>query len=72
MKPSWDDAPEWAMWLAMDEDGEWWWYEDEPFLILADHGEYVWCMSMNSVMSNISNSGIIGDSGDHILCEKRP
>ena len=32
MKPDWKDAPEWAMWLAMDEDGEWWWYEDEPFL----------------------------------------
>lgn len=30
MKPSWDDAPEWANYLAMDEDGEWWWYEMEP------------------------------------------
>jgi hypothetical protein len=26
-KPSWDDAPEWAEWLAQDEDGDWWWYE---------------------------------------------
>lgn len=31
-KPSWDDAPEWAQWLAQDEDGEWFWYEDKPFL----------------------------------------
>ena len=30
MKPSWDDAPEWANWLAMDKDGCWWWYEKEP------------------------------------------
>ena len=30
MKPSWDDAPEWAQWLAMDEDGRWWWYEEKP------------------------------------------
>ncbi len=30
MKPSWDDAPEWAQWLAMDESGRWWWYEKRP------------------------------------------
>ncbi|XTQ92600.1 hypothetical protein ACQR5W_11815 [Xanthomonas sacchari] len=30
-KPSWDTAPEWANWLAMDEDGEWLWYELKPF-----------------------------------------
>jgi hypothetical protein len=29
-KPSWSDAPFWAMWLACDEDGEWLWYELEP------------------------------------------
>ena len=28
--PSWDDAPEWANWLAMDENGDWYWYEYEP------------------------------------------
>jgi len=31
MKPDWKDAPEWAKWLSMDEDGEWWWYENEPY-----------------------------------------
>mgnify|MGYP001396283545 CR=1 FL=1 len=30
--PSWDDAPEWAMWLRMDDDGQWWWHEREPRL----------------------------------------
>lgn len=30
MKPSWDDAPEWANYLAMDDDGEWYWFEMEP------------------------------------------
>lgn len=30
MKPSWDDAPSWAQWLAMDKDGDWFWYEKEP------------------------------------------
>jgi hypothetical protein len=30
MKPSWDDAPEWANWLARDRDLEWFWFELEP------------------------------------------
>ena len=35
MKPSWNDAPEWAQWLAMDEDCEWFWYEKKPSLSLT-------------------------------------
>ena len=30
-KPSWNDAPEWAEWLAQDEDGEWYWFGCEPY-----------------------------------------
>lgn len=29
-KPLWKDAPDWAQWLAMDGDGDWFWYEAEP------------------------------------------
>lgn len=34
-KPSWEDAPEWAEWLAKDspdkdEESAWWWYADKP------------------------------------------
>lgn len=29
-KPSWDDAPDWAMFLAQDEYGAWGWYESKP------------------------------------------
>jgi hypothetical protein len=29
-KPSWDDAPDWARWLARDASGDWYWYEFEP------------------------------------------
>ena len=25
MKPDWKDAPEWANYLVLDEDGEWYW-----------------------------------------------
>lgn len=30
MKPDWKDAPEWAKHLAMDGDGEWYWYSHLP------------------------------------------
>lgn len=30
MKPSWECAPEWANYLAMDDDGRWYWYEHMP------------------------------------------
>lgn len=33
MKPSWDIAPKWAKFSAMDENGAWYWYEEEPKLI---------------------------------------
>lgn len=36
-KPDWKDAPDWAEWLAMDEDGECFWYEKQPTL-----GEFSW------------------------------
>lgn len=38
MKPSWENAPEWANWLAMDYDGTWWWYSNLPKF---DNGEWL-------------------------------
>ena len=32
MKPDWKDAPEWAKWLAKDQQGRWQWWEKEPAL----------------------------------------
>lgn len=32
MKPSWKDAPKWANYLAMDDDGRWYWYETKPMI----------------------------------------
>ena len=29
-KPEWKDAPEWAGFLAKDQDGEWYWFELLP------------------------------------------
>ena len=31
-KPDWKDAPEWANYLAMDSDEEWYWHEMEPWI----------------------------------------
>lgn len=31
-KPNWKDAPSWGNWLAMDGNGLWIWYENEPFI----------------------------------------
>lgn len=31
MKPSWNEAPDWATYLAMDADGQWHWYEVKPY-----------------------------------------
>lgn len=30
MKPSWDSAPKWARWVAMNESGTWVWHEKKP------------------------------------------
>lgn len=36
-KPKWEDAPEWAAYVAMDKDGVWYWYEHKP-----DVDDYQW------------------------------
>ena len=41
MKPDWNDAPEWANYVAMDKNGDWFWYEYEPLLTPGSHGFYV-------------------------------
>ncbi len=33
-KPKWENAPDWANWLAMDKDGEWNWFISEPLQLL--------------------------------------
>lgn len=39
-KPSWDEAPEWANWLAMDDGGSWYWHAGKPFFDFADGAWY--------------------------------
>lgn len=39
-KPSWDDAPEWANALAMNEDGQWRWYERSDLCSISEDGKW--------------------------------
>ena len=45
MKLDWKNAPEWAKFLAMDENHGWYWYENEPelrnSLWRATHGKCI-------------------------------
>ena len=40
MIPGWDNAPEWARWVAMDEDGVYWWYQNMPHPFDLPHPYY--------------------------------
>jgi len=40
MKPDWSTAPEWARYLAQDEDGEWCWFQNKP-----NEGHAAWWFS---------------------------
>lgn len=43
MKQDWSKAPEWANYAAMDKDGEWYWYENEPIIVYKDHWSPIDC-----------------------------
>lgn len=40
MKPDWKDAPEGARWLAMNENGSWFWHFKKPKLTKTRFGCY--------------------------------
>ena len=61
-KPSWKDAPEWAEWLAQDEDGEWKWLAGLP-------GKYVDCWTAVKIKGCCKGLAL-GDWWDTL--EKRP
>ena len=44
MKPDWEDAPEWANYLAMDKDNGWHWFENEP---IPDVAGWWWTSGKN-------------------------
>lgn len=50
LKPSWDDAPEWANWVAMDKDGSWWWHDHKPAI---KEGHWVSCSGIQRIDPNL-------------------
>lgn len=62
-KPSWEDAPVWAKWLAQDKDGRWWYYREIPTYGNVAFG--------NTEMKTHVNSGkVLGDWRNTL--ERRP
>lgn len=47
MKPEWNDAPDWANYLAMDMDGNWYWYENAPSIEGAN--DDVWSFDQGKI-----------------------
>ena len=70
-KPSWEDAPDWARWLAKDspdkdEESAWWWYADKPVAM-----KNTWQVSTDGrAMMAASCHCDLGDWRDTL--EKRP
>lgn len=69
-KPSWKDAPDWAGWLAQDEDGVWYWHQNEPGQNGEDVNNCRYWLSHGE--SDIADGGgeLLGDWHDTL--EKRP
>lgn len=65
-KPGWDDAPEWAEWLAQDPCGEWWFYDAKP---CGDGSE--WDSAVHSDSATVVSDGAVLGSWRDTL-EKRP
>lgn len=65
-KPSWEDAPEWAEWMAQDQCGEWWFYDAKP---CGDGCE--WDSAVHSDSATVASDGVVLGSWRDTL-EKRP
>ena len=63
-KPDWKDAPEWASYLAQDDTGEWWYYENKP--VHSDVGGF----DSSKGLSKEYSSGLVFGDWNYTLEEK--
>lgn len=56
-KPNWNNAPEWAKYLAMDSSGEWWWYENEP-LQSIDNQRWYSALGGRAEIAELNNESV--------------
>jgi hypothetical protein len=54
-KPDWNNAPEWAQWLAQDGCGDWAWYQGKP-PIDEETQSWVWSDPFNEEWQLASHS----------------
>lgn len=67
--PDWNKAPDWANWWAVDsEDGEAWFFEEEPFLkpMLTDNDEY----RPTHIYWDINGGGLDNDTNKYLYYDK--
>lgn len=46
----WSRAPNWAEWVAMDKDGKWYWYENEP---RPAHSGWIPTLKLASIVAEV-------------------
>ena len=74
-KPSWDEAPEWANWLACDNNahnGEWYWYAEEPMKSEVNPGSWTNHITTKFAHSNKYASPKWADANWDTSVEQRP
>lgn len=58
----WDQAPDWAEWLAMDKNGEWNFYEDKPY---ANEEEGEWWVGKITLQQRFERAEEIPEVDSH-------
>ena len=53
IRPNWDDAPEWAEWVAMDKREEWYWYSNKPNC--THKNAQSWIMYGSSILQKVED-----------------
>ena len=61
-KPDWNEAPDWAEFLAQDNDGSWYWFEEQPVLNRAG----------KKWVTRVGRIGFIEQCEFTPICEPRP
>lgn len=72
VKPKWSTAPTWAKWLAQDNDGAWYWYEERP--VPSATSNKCWNRNPNTSNGNGGNlcRAFAGDDDWKDTLERRP
>ena len=63
-KPHWENAPDWAQWLAQEQYGIWYWYKEKPSLFYFESPLGLWgCWLAAPVDGEVGMYEFAGDGG---------